>query len=280
MVNAASSQKLTLGDIHITFIPDGSVLFEPTGLLPTTTTQDWQGYQSLLNEQGKLVGSMGAYIVQTANHTLLVDTAYGDKHAEDDILTLHGGALLTNLRQAGFEPDDIDVVFFTHFHTDHVGWTSQRKDGQLSLTFPRARFLTRHAEWQRFDDPATYREGVADTLAVLTGRIELLEDGDELIPGVKVRATPGHTSGHSALVISSGSARAIILGDIFHSTIQLEHPDWTNIYDWDAELAKQTRRQMLQELAQPATIGIGAHFSTSVFGRLLTQDNIYQWQLL
>jgi glyoxylase-like metal-dependent hydrolase (beta-lactamase superfamily II) len=218
--------------------------------------------------------------VQSANHTLLVDTAYGAKHYEGDTLTLHGGELLNNLKRAGLEPDDIDLVFYTHFHSDHVGWTSRILDNQVTLTFPKARFLTRRTEWQRFDDPAASRWGLKEALALLAKRIELVENGEQLFPGASVLAAPGHTQGHSALVLTSGKERAIIMGDVFHSALQFEHPEWTNTFDNDPEQAKLTRKKMLQELAQPFTIGIGAHLSTSVFGRLaLIQEN-YQWQVI
>jgi hypothetical protein len=70
------------------------------------------------------------------------------------------------------------------------------------------------------------------------------------------------------------------MGDVFHSALQFEHPEWTNTFDNDPEQAKLTRKQMLQELAHPFTIGIGAHLSTSVFGRLAFVQENYQWQVI
>lgn len=64
MATAATTRLLPIGDVRITFIPDGLVLFQPTGIFPTTTEADWRTYPSFLNEQGLLVGSMGAFVVQ------------------------------------------------------------------------------------------------------------------------------------------------------------------------------------------------------------------------
>jgi len=78
--------------------------------------------------------------------------------------------------------------------------------------------------------------------------------------------TPGHTAGHASLLVTAGEERVIILGDIFHSAVQIEHPEWINSLDsGDPEQAKITRRQMLQELAQPSTTGVATHVANSVF---------------
>lgn len=268
MATPASQQHLTVGQIRITYLPDGYAVFKPTAVFPTSGNEDWQHYQHLLNDEGLLVASIGSHLIQTPDHTILVDTSHGPRHTQNDIMTLHGGELLTSLQRAGLNPTDIDIVFYTHLHIDHVGWTGRELDGQQTLTFPRARHLVRSAEWRRFDDPKVPRSGVDQALKLLEPCIAFAEDGQFLAPGVVVHATPGHTAGHSALIITSDHERAIIMGDIFHSTIQFEHPAWTNIFDSDTELAKVTRQRLIEELAKPATYAVGTHFSDAVFGTL------------
>src|SRR5258708_3188783 len=121
MLAAAAYHSVTLGDVRVTYLPDGYILFNPTALFPTTTTEDWQHYQHLLDTNGQLVGSIGAYLIQTPGHTLLVDTAYGPRSFDQGIFKAHGGKLLSSLKLAGLDPTDIDIVFFTHLHSDHVG---------------------------------------------------------------------------------------------------------------------------------------------------------------
>lgn len=279
MVTAAPQQHLLLDTIRITYLPDGYALFSPTDLFPTTTALDWQPYQHLLNRNGRLVSSVGAYIIQAPNHVILVDAGYGPgQHIEGSIF-LQGGELLSNLKHAGLAPADIDIVFFTHLHSDHVRGISQKVNDEPTLTFPNAHFLVRSAEWQRFANPAEPRSDVEDQLKLLEPRIELIEEGESFIPEVTVLATPGHTTGHASLLVSSSDQRAILLGDTFHSIVQIEHPTWTNAFDRDPELAKIARKQMLQELAKPATIGIGTHFSDSVFGRVILAQGRYQWHM-
>ncbi len=69
------------------------------------------------------------------------------------------------------------------------------------------------------------------------------------------------------------------LGDTFHSAVQMDHPEWTVFIDSEPELAKDTRRKMLRELAIPSTVGIGTHISSSVFGRLIPAQGKLQWQI-
>ncbi|EFH83000.1 MBL fold metallo-hydrolase [Ktedonobacter racemifer] len=276
MVTAAAYHSITLGDIRVIYLPDGYFLFNPRVLFPTTTTADWQFYQHLLDHHGQLVGSIGAYVIQTPDHAVIVDTGYGPRSVEGMV---YSGKLLSSLKRAGLDPANIDIVFFTHLHSDHVGWTGMPVKGELIPTFPNARHLLRGSEWHRFDNPAEKRSGIEDALKLLEHRVELVEEGERIIPEVTILATSGHTLGHASLLVTSGQERAILLGDIFHSVAQFEHPEWTNSMDSDHEQAKLTREQMLRELAKPSTIGVGTHFSDSVFGRLTPVKDKLQWQI-
>ncbi|GHO99162.1 MBL fold hydrolase [Reticulibacter mediterranei] len=280
MVAAAPLQHIQLDTIRVTYVPDGYAFFSPTDLFPTTTLEDWQSYQRLLNASGQLVSSVGAYIIQTRNRTILVDAGYGPGQYVEGSIFLQGGELLANLKRMGLILADIDSVFFTHLHSDHVNGIGQCVNAEQDFIFSNARLLVRRAEWQRFANPAEPRADVEDALKLLEPRIELIEEGEMLAPEITVLATPGHTSGHTSLVVSSGAQRAILLGDTFHSIVQIEHPTWTNSFDHDPKLAKVARQHMLQELAKPETIAIGTHLADSVFGRVTLDQGRYQWHTL
>ena len=100
---------------------------------------------------------------------------------------------------------------------------------------------------------------------LLTSRIELLEDGQALASDVLVQAT----SGHSSLVITSSGRKVVPLGDIFHSVIGIDHQEWIDVLDENANQAVQMGQRMFQELAQPATMASGIHLWPSAFGRLV-----------
>jgi len=266
MVKAATYSSMTAGNVRITYLPDGYILFNPTSVFPTTTATDWQPYRNYLDDNGQLVGSLGAYLLQTPEHTILIDAGLGPTTYESSRFKCYAGQLLSNLERAELDPADIDIVFFTHMHSDHVNGAVSKVNGETALTFPNARYLVRSAEWHRFDKQPESRASVADALKLLEPRIEFAEAGEDIVPGVRVLATSGHTAGHASLLVTAGEERVIILGDIFHSAVQIEHPEWTNSLDGgDPEQAKVTRRQMLQELAQPATTGIATHVANSVF---------------
>ena len=93
MVTAAPQQHILLDTIRITYVPDGYALFSPTDLFPTTIPPDWQPYQHLLNRDGQLVSSVGAYIIQTPNYAILVDAGYGPgQYIEGSIFLLSAPA--------------------------------------------------------------------------------------------------------------------------------------------------------------------------------------------
>lgn len=281
MAIQAPQQAISIGTTRLTYLPDGEFYIPPIVSFPETTLADWQDYKHLLRNDGQLVGGVGAHVIQTGTQTILVDAGNGPHVIEREQIFLSGGELLHSLARAGLTPDDINIVFYTHLHIDHVGWTGSLLNGTQALTFPRAHYLVRSAEWHRFDNPVTGAFSFGDILQLLAPRIEFIEDGESLVPGVTVLATPGHTSGHASLVINSGGERAFILGDAFHNLVEIEHPEWVSSLDSDAQQTEQTRRSLLKQLAQPHTIGTCIHFPNSAFGRtVLGEDATYHWQAI
>jgi glyoxylase-like metal-dependent hydrolase (beta-lactamase superfamily II) len=101
-------------------------------------------------------------------------------------------------------------------------------------------------------------------IKALEPQVRTVAEGEEIFPGVHVRFTPGHSAGHAACVINAGGQRATA----FHSPIQITHPLWENTFDHNRQQSTSLRRSLVTELAQPNTIGFGAHFADVVFGRV------------
>jgi glyoxylase-like metal-dependent hydrolase (beta-lactamase superfamily II) len=281
MVRFAPRQSLALGAIRITYLPDGEFYVPPSVLYPQASAESWGAYAHLIGNDGRLISNVGAHVIQMESQTLLVDTGVGPRVLSLDELqcSLRGGDLLQSLQQTGLSPDDIDVVFYTHLHPDHVGWTGHTSNGTHALTFPRARYCVRREEWRKFEHPAASRTGIEEALDLLAPRIDLLEDGQALVPDVLVHATPGHTPGHSSVVITASGETVVLLGDVFHSVIGIDHPEWIDVFDEDADQAVQTRQRMRQELAHPATRASGIHLWPSAFGRLVPgAHGAWTWQ--
>jgi glyoxylase-like metal-dependent hydrolase (beta-lactamase superfamily II) len=120
---------------------------------------------------------------------------------------------LERLRDAGAEPESVDVVFCTHLHNDHCGWNTTWGGGRWIPTFPRARYLLAEAEYRRWDTAAgrphhnTYNESVfAECVLPVAeaGLMELITPPYRISPGLTVESAPGHTEGHAV----GSSARA------------------------------------------------------------------------
>lgn len=190
----APLESITVGGIRVTFLPDGDGVLTPHVLFPAGDEAFWASHPELLDETGRMVGTFGGFLLETGDEKVIVDTGVGDAtHDEPGVLTLRGGRFLDSLRRTGVDPADVDVVVYSHFHLDHVGWTA--RDG--SPTIPNARHLAGEGEWDfwRGDvDPLIASVGPPEpVIATRAERLEPVADGDVVAPGVNVMATPGHT---------------------------------------------------------------------------------------
>jgi glyoxylase-like metal-dependent hydrolase (beta-lactamase superfamily II) len=278
MPAAAPVQTTTIGDIRVTYLPDGETRLAPTAFFPASTEEGWKLHPEWLDEEGRLLVSIGSFLLQSGDRNVLVDTGFGPRHVEfPGFGPFDGGRLLQSLAQAVVEPGDIDTVVYTHLHLDHVNASVRRDDETWSLAFPNARFLIRESEWNQWagkNDPAgIYQE----TEEAIRDRVELFDSDRTIAPGVSVMSTPGHTPGHNSIVVSSGAERGVILGDVVHCPVQLEEEEWGCVFDVDAALARSTRDKLLAELEGSATLVASGHFSDFSFGRVMRGQGRRLW---
>jgi glyoxylase-like metal-dependent hydrolase (beta-lactamase superfamily II) len=284
--------RTAIGEIEVTFVPDGYICSSPTRSYPGTDDAFWAANPHHLDDGGLLVMSLGALLVRTAGKVLLIDLAWGPSSALIGVATsgqrqggVVGGALLDNLRLLGVDPGDVDVVLFSHLHRDHTGWiidpASSGGEGAAGTpTFANADHYLSSAEWDYWSGGAASGVGPApsaEQLAVLSSRLTFLEDGEKVLPGIDVMATFGHTPGHLSFVISSGRERAIVLGDAVHCPIEILEPELTFSADVDPALAQRTRVFIEQVLLEPDTVAAAPHFAGLVFGRLMRGTGRPSW---
>jgi glyoxylase-like metal-dependent hydrolase (beta-lactamase superfamily II) len=283
--HAARRCRLAVGELDVAFLPDGYITSTPQSSYPGSKDAIWQANPHLLDDRQMLVMSLGALLVRTRGRVILVDLGWGPGemdlvHPATGEATGHiaGGSLLDSLASEAVHPEDVDTVVFSHLHRDHTGWLA-RDDG--SLWFPNARHLLAEAEWQHWATSGQAGIGPAPTeaqLAALGGRFEPLLEGDRIAPGIDVMATPGHTPGHLSFVLSSGTERAIVLGDAVHCPIEILEPELEFVVDVDPALARRTRARIGEELLEPGTFAAAVHFPDFVFGRLLAGNGRPLWQ--
>ncbi|MGW2669323.1 MBL fold metallo-hydrolase [Streptomyces sp. NPDC001272] len=251
-------RSLRLGDVSVTYVPDGAIRLRPLDLLPDTTDATWAAHPEYLDGTGHLTASAGALLVEHGDRALLIDAGIGPHTFESPEGPLHsaqGGALPESLAALGRRPEDIEAVAFTHLHPDHLGWACEP-------LLAHAEFLVSEPEWEARD---LLEPRVA---AALSKNVRTITDGTEVFPGVRVRIAPGHTLGHAEYVITGGGRRLIAFGDAMHSPIQGAHPAWSSRFDHDLPATAAHRHRLVAELTEPDTLGFGVHFADVVFGHL------------
>ena len=216
--------------------------------------------------------SQHAWLIELAGTRILVDPCVGEGRHRPDIPFYHmiASPMLDRLAALGCAPEDVDYVFCTHLHVDHVGWNTRRVDGRYVPTFPNARYLFSRAEdayWRRDLDgglgpedgfnAGIYRECVQPVIAA--GLADLIEDGAQVVPGLRLIDAPGHTVGHMAGVLESGGEGAVLAGDAIHHPIQALFPE-ADIGHFGSALTWATRRRLLDLCADRDYWLAPAHF--------------------
>ena len=204
---------------------------------------------------GGFTHSTNTFLIKGPGQIILVDTWFGQ-------------AVFEKMKILGVSPDQVDAVLLTHLHGDHIGGLA--RDGQA--VFSKARIYLSARELEYFTKTQV-NQGAVNALAPYGSRVitfdppELGSVLSELIPGIYPIAAYGHTPGHSAFLVQSGSARLIIGGDFLHvALVQFPHPDISASYDMDQKAAAEFRRKILEyAVANRIPLG-GMHIVFPGFG--------------
>ena len=213
--------------------------------------------------------SIQSFVVKTPKHTILVDTCVGNnKQRENPSWSNLELPYLDSLRAIDLEPEDIDIVFCSHMHVDHVGWNTKLEDGKWVPTFPNARYLFTQKEWDYWKaKPAaqTFNHACIDdsvSPVVDSGQAEFVSGDHGIDQETWLEFAPGHTPGHAVLHLSSNDNNAVLAGDIMHHPVQVAEPHWAaEQLDVDPIEALETRRNFLERFRETEVLILGSHFA-------------------
>src|SRR5258706_5071085 len=266
-----------IGDVRISRVVEaegptpGSFLFADA--TPEKLLQHAWLKPHFMTEEGMLISSIHAFIVESQGRVIVVDTCIGnDKPRGVKNWNMRKGRFLEDLAEAGFARERVTTVVCTHLHVDHVGWNTMLKVGKWVPTFPNARYLIGRKEWdfwskaQEASDQAIQNDSVRPNLDA--GLTDLVQADHKLTSEVYLEPTPGHTPGHVSVRISSKGAQAAITGDLMHHPVQCALPSMASRFDTDPQAARNTRRDFLGRAGAGRVLVLGTHFASPTAGHV------------
>ena len=279
--------RFNIGEFEATVISDGylplgkpqeSFVGPGSSQIPALLTGEFLDPNAATLEQNAL-------IVNTGRHLILFDTGMGESMGADS--KMWGpttGRLLQNMRAAGIQPEQIDLVCATHAHCDHV-WGLVDAEGRK--VFPNAQVAISEADLKFWTDDANKRgpafmtpfiEGAKKNLGAYKDRLIMLREGQEVVPGVTPFATPGHTVGHHVYFIASGNQVVANTGDLaHHQVLLLRYPLMEFAYDTDPKQSAQSRLRMLDRLAAEKHGVLSYHFPWPGLGHVKKEGEGFGW---
>lgn len=272
-------EQINLGDITVTRVWEyyGPVEMTPDTFFPESPSEVWDDGASwlaphFLDPETNIVNSaIQTWLLRSEGKTILVDTGVGNhkerpyspvwSHLETDFLA--------NLARAGVAPEDVDIVINTHLHVDHVGWNTFLDGRHWVPTFPNATYLMPKDDFDFWNPENGHNPMLGrgnqnvfeDSVAPVheAGQTQLWENSYQISADLRLDAAPGHTPGSAVLTLASGSDRAVFVGDLLHSPVQILEPDTNSCFCEDPAGARATRHKLLGWAADNNALVIPAH---------------------
>jgi glyoxylase-like metal-dependent hydrolase (beta-lactamase superfamily II) len=265
----SSYHRITVGNAELIALQDSWTRKEPGGFFVDVDSEAWEPYREWVDDDGLMAHNYGCFLIRSLDTNILVDTGLG--HGADLPGLLQPPALPEALAAAGFSPEDVDLVLFTHLHWDHTGWNTRGEDGSYRLTFPNARYIVQQKEYDYWTGPGDKPSNGPDYERVIAplvsaDRLDLVGGEYTATREVVAVPTPGHTPGHVSFAVVSGNERAYILGDAAHKPVQLSEPDWYPGFDLDPVESTRSRHMILDRAEQEGALLAGGHFAFPSMG--------------
>lgn len=247
---------------------DGGMAF---GVVPKVL---WERYKPA-DEQNLVEAACVGVVVRHQGRVIVCETGIGNKLPEKrarQVALREPEGLLESLRRIGIRPDEVDVVLSTHLHWDHAGgFTRRNPQGGVEVTFPRAKHFVQRAEWEfaQAPDPRSRAGYIEEDYlpAAEAGVVELLDGDAEVLPGVEVRLTGGHTPGHQVCLFRSGDLACAVTGDLVPMRPHLRVP-WNLGADLDVLRVMEAKAGLLEEASRHRWLLVLSHETDGPAGYL------------
>ena len=274
---------LTIGDARLTMLNGGNFRLDGGamhGVVPKTLWSKLVSCDAL----NRCEYATRCLLIEVGGKRVLVETGNGDKFSPKlkEIYGIdHDRSIGAALREAGLSPDDVDFVIMSHLHFDHSGGATRFSTAGKGLApvFPRARHVVQRREWEDATHPhernrASYLQENIGPLGD-SGLLQLVDGETEIVPGVRVIPTPGHTAGHQSVLIGAwdpGAPKALFLGDVVPTAVHVKLP-WVMSYDLDPARTVETKRALFTRAVTEDWLLVWGHDKDNAGGRLGVDKN-------
>ena len=271
---------MRLGRFRLNHISDGSIRLDGGAVFGIVPRVLWE---RKLRPDGRNRVRLGlnCLLIRTPHEAILVDTGAGRKYSpkEQDIYGVGGEPdVVARLARLGMEPGDVDLVINTHLHFDHCGGNTRQEGEAVAPNFPNATYIVAREDYltataRNERTAVSYR---SENWAPLqeSNQLRLVEGEQEIVPGVSLVHTPGHTPGHHSVKVRSGGETVFFLGDLCATTAHVPLP-WIMGYDLFPLTTLETRKRIYARAAAEKWLLLFDHDSDVVAGVMSRQEGRY-----
>jgi methylmalonyl-CoA epimerase len=262
--SSSAVNRFALGDLELISLSDGFFRLDGGAMFGVVPKALW-AQQAPPDDRNRILMAMRPLIVRGVR-TMLIDAGLGDKD-DAKFHDLYGVDRSRNLdhalAEAGLTADNIDIVLASHLHFDHAGgFTVRDASGRIRPKFPRAQYVIRRGEWEDATHPhernrASY---IADNFVPLAdaGVLQLVDDDQTIMPGVRVQRTGGHCMHHQMVLIESRGKTAAFVADLIPTTAHLSAP-WIMGYDLYPMDTLSAKKAFLKEAVEKSILVFFEH---------------------
>lgn len=275
------SHPMKLGRFEIYPLLDGHFRLDGGAMFGVVPRVLWEKTNPP-DDRNRILLALGALLVKAHGKHVLIDTGIGNKGDEKfcDIYAVdRQPSIEESMAKIGLTPKDIQIVINTHFHFDHAGGdTTRTNGGRIVPTFPNAEYYVQHGEWQLAMTPneRTRSSYLLENYEVLSklDRLNLLDGNAQIIPGIQVVKTPGHTEHHQSVIVQSEGETVCFLGDLIPTSSHLPLP-YIMGYDLFPLTTLETKRKLLEQAHEEGWVLVFQHDPKVRMGRLEKIDGRY-----